>query len=351
MIYSISVSSGLESLARKELLTRYGDNDNLKILKREPQKIIFQFTGNPKELLELRTAEHLHIIAKHITGMTRSRQSLTAIRNAISRLNLQDIANRCRQTGMRLRKRIPFRVICRMSGQRNFQKRDLQQVVEKAFINRGWQLTKSDTALDIVVEMHGGDAYISIRISKQYWGERIKKQTRIAHSIKSTVANGMVSLSQPHPNDIFLDPMCGAGTVLLERAYSGRYRYLIGGDISTESLDATKINFGRQHQPRQFFHWDAQKLPIQSNSVDKIVCNLLINTRTRETVSAITNFYGNALQQFENVLKPRGRMVLLTLDPLLLDKRIKHHDTLKVRQKVNVDVSGKRGRIFVIYHI
>ena len=351
MIYSISVSSGLESLARKEILTRYGDTDNLKILKREPQKIVFQFTGNPKDLLELRTAEHLHIIAKHITGMTRSRQSLTAIRNAISRLNLQDIINRCRQTGMRLRKRIPFRVICRMSGQRNFQKRDLQQVVEKVFINRGWQLNRSDPGLDILAELHGGDAYISIRISKQYWGERSKKQTHIAHSIKSTIAYGMVSLSQPHPNDIFLDPMCGAGTILLERAFSGRYRYLIGGDISTESLDATKTNFGRQHQPRQFFQWEAHKLPIQPNSVDKIVCNMIINTKKREAVSEITDFYGNALHQYQNVLKPRGRMVLLTLDPLLLDKHIKHHHTLRVRQKVNVDVSGKRGRIFVIHHI
>lgn len=351
MIYSISVSSGLESLARKEILARFSDSADLKILKREPQKIVFQFNGNPKDLLELRTAEHLHIIAKHITGMTRSRQSLTAIRNAISRLNLQDIANRCRQTGMRLRKRIPFRVICRMSGQRNFQKRDLQQVVEKVFINRGWQLTGSDSGLDILVELHGGDAYISIRISKQYWGERIKKQTRIAHSIKSTIAYGMVSLSQPHPNDVFFDPMCGAGTILLERAYSGRYRYLIGGDISTESLDATKKNFGRQHQPRQFLQCEAEKLPIQPNAVDKIVCNMTINTRTREEVSEISKFYGNALHQFENVLKPRGRMVLLTLDPLLLDKGIKHHPTLKVRQKVNVDVSGKKGRIFVIYHI
>ena len=351
MIYSISVSSGLESLARKEILARYGHSDNLKILKREPQKIVFQFNGNPKDLLELRTAEHLHIIAKHITGMTRSRQSLTAIRNAISRLNLQDIVNRCRQTGMRLRKRIPFRVICRMSGQRNFQKRDLQQVVEKVFINRGWQLTRSESGMDILVELHGGDAYISIRISKQFWGERIKKQTRIAHSIKSTIAYGMVSLSQPHPNDVFLDPMCGAGTILLERAYSGRYRYLIGGDISTESLDATKMNFGRQHQPRQFFQWEAQKLPIQQNAVDRIVCNMTINTGTREAVSEISNFYRNALHQLENVLKPKGRMVLLTLDPLQLDKRIRQHNNLRVRQKVSVDVSGKRGRIFVIYHI
>lgn len=351
MIYSISVSSGLESLARKEILARYGDSANLKILKREPQKIVFQFNGSPKDLLELRTAEHLHIIVKHITGMTRSRQSLTAIRNAISRLNLQDIVNRCRQTGMRLRKRIPFRVICRMSGQRNFQKRDLQHVVEKVFINRGWQLNRSGSGLDILAELHGGDAYISIRISKQNWGERSKKQAPIAHSIKSTIAYGMVSLSQPHPNDIFLDPMCGAGTILLERAYSGRYRYLIGGDISTESLDATKTNFGRQHQPRQFFQWEAQKLPIQPNSVDKIVCNMTINTRTRESVSEISNFFGNALHQFENVLKPRGRMVLLTLDPLQLDKCIRRHNNLRVRQKVNLDVSGKRGRIFVIYHL
>ena len=350
MIYSVSVSSGLENIARQEIIARFGGTKQFKILERKPQRIVFQFTGNPKELLALRTPEHLFLIVKHVRQMTRSRHSLTAIRNAISKISLIDVLNCCRQVGIRLRKRTPFRVISRMSGQRNFQKRDLQQVLERVFIDRGWQLTHSDAALDVWVELHGGDAYISIRISKQDWSERSNKQVRVKHSIKSTIAYGMVSLSQPHPNDIFLDPMCGAGTILLERAISGRYSYLIGGDISVESIAATQRNFGRQHQPRQFFLWDALKIPIQPNTVDKIVCNMITDPVKQNTTTEISDLYTKGIQAFETVLKPKGKMVLLTLNPLLLDKNLKQHKTLKTRQKVSVDVGGKKGRIFVVYH-
>ena len=350
MIYSVAVSPGLEKIAHQEIIARFGNTKQFKILLRKPQRIVFQFTGNPKELFALRTPEDLLLIVKHVRKMTRSRHSLTTIRNAISRLDLKSILQCCRQVDMRLRKRVSFRVICRMSGQRNFQKRDLQQVIERVFIDRGWYLTQSDSGLDVLVDLHGEDVYISIRISKKEWTERVNKQLRVKHSIKSTIAYGMVSLSQPHPNDIFLDPMCGAGTILLERALSGRYRYLIGGDISLQSIAATKANFGRQHQPRQFFLWDAQKMPILPNTVDKIVSNMIIDHGLQNTTSEMTNFYKKCVNEFETVLKPKGKMVLLTLEPLLLDRQLKQQNALIVRRKVSVDVGRKRGRIFVVYH-
>ena len=348
MIYSIFVTAGLENIARQEIIARFGGTDKFKIVMRKPQRIVFQYAGNPKDLLSLRTAEHLFLVIKHIPNMTRSRSSLTAIKGSLTRFNFRETLTCCRQVGINMRKRIPFRVISRMSGFRNFQKRDLQQVVERALIDRGWQLTHSSSGLDVWTEVHGQDAYISIRLSKQDMAQRSNKQARMPQSIKPTLAFGMVQLSQPHANDIFLDPMCGTGTILLERAYAERYRYLIGGDISTEALNATQKNFGRQHQPRQFFHWDAQSLPIQPNSVDKIVCNLPIIEKNERATQQLASLHRKCLQQFETALKQGGKMVLLTGQPAILDKILKQQKSLKTRQRVSVDVSGKRGRIFVV---
>ncbi|MDE0316689.1 MAG: methyltransferase domain-containing protein [Candidatus Poribacteria bacterium] len=349
MIYSIFVTAGLENIARQEIIARFGDTEQFKILMRKPQRIVFQYTGNPKDLLSLRTAEHLFVIIKHIPKMTRSRSSLTAIRQALTRFNFGETLACCRQVGIRMRRRIPFRVISRMSGFRNFQKRDLHQVVERVLVDRGWQLTQSSSGLDVWAEVHGQDAYISIRLSKPEMAQRSYKQAHVPQSIKPTLAYSMVWLSQPHPNDLFLDPMCGAGTILLERAFAGRYRYLIGGDLSKDALNATQRNFGRQHQPRQFFHWNTQSLPIQPNSVDKIVSNLPIVERNENT-SQLANLYRKCLHEYETVLKPNGKMVLLTLQPALLDKILKQQKSLRTRQRVSVDVGGKRGKIFVIYH-
>ena len=348
MLYAITVSAGLETIARQELSERLdSDTGHLKILKRKPQRILFEYTGNPRELLSLRTAEHLFLILKQIPKMTRSRSSLTAFSGALSRFNFKEAFACCRQIGINTWKRMPFRVTSRLSGKRNFRRVDLQRVVERALIERGWYSGASKSALDIWAEVHGDDGYISIKLSANDMAQRPYKQAHIPASLKPTLAYSMVRLSRPHPEDIFLDAMCGAGTILLERAFIKRYRYLIGGDVSTEALDATVTNFGRQHQPRQFFHWDAQNLPLGSNTVDKIVCNLPFG-ETIGDVSELTRLYRQCLTEYERVLRPRGRMVLLTSQNTLLDDTLRQRRSLRVTQKLTVDVRGMRARMSVI---
>lgn len=348
MIYSIFVTAGLENLARQEITARYGDTKQFKIILRKPQRIVFQYTGNPKDLLSLRIAESLFLVIKHIPKMTRSRRSLSAISSFLNRNDFTQAINVCRQVGLRVRKRIAFRVISRMSGLRNFQKKDLQQIVERALVDKGWHQSHSDSGLDVWTEVHGDDAYISIRLSKSDMSQRSYKQEHVPQTLKPTIAYSMVMLSRPNPNDIFLDPMCGAGTILLERAASARYRYLIGGDISEEAIYATQRNFGRQHQPRQFIHWDSEVLPIQPKSVDKIVCNLPIDISYNRNDTMLDQ-YRRFLTQFEEVIKPGGKMVLLSMNPALLNKIFKQHNTLYAPQQVGVQYGGKRGRIFVVH--
>ena len=347
MLYSIIVSPGLETIAREELTERFRDTGALKILERKPQRLLFQYTGNPRDLLSLRTAEHLFLVLKRMPKMTRSRSSLAALRGSLTRFNFKEMSECCRQVGLNVRKRTPFRVTSRLSGKRNFRRLDLQRVVERALLDRGWYPAKGGAALDIWAEVHGDDGYISVKLSSNDMAQRPYKQAHIPASLKPTIAYSMVRLSRPHPDDVCLDPMCGAGTILLERAFVGRYRYLIGGDISTEALRATVTNFGRQHQPRQFFHWNARTLPLQPNTVDKIVCNLPFG-ETIGNVSQLTNLYPDCLTEFARVLKPRGRMVLLTSQRELLEKALKQRRSLRVTQHLTVDVRGVRAWMCVV---
>lgn len=338
----------MENIARQEIIARFGNTKQFKIITRKPQRIIFQYMGNTKELLSLRTAECLFLLIKHLPNMTRSRRSLTAISSSLSRYNFTQAISCCRQVGLSIRKRVLFRVISRMSGYRNFQKRDLQQIVERSLIDKGWYLSESDTGLDVWAEIHGEDGYLSVRLSKPDMSQRSYKQVQVPHTLKPTVAYSMVRLSKPHPDDIFLDPMCGAGTILLERAFSGRYRYLLGGDISEEAIYATIKNFGRQHQPRQFFHWDSEVLPIQPGSVDKIVCNLPIDG-LGTTTTDLYHHYQRFLKQFESAIKPGGNMVLLSMQSAPLNRLLKNQNKLKTRQQVGININGKKGRIFVVH--
>ena len=347
MLYSIIVSAGLETIAREELSERFADTGHLKILERKPQRILFQYAGNPRELLSLRTAEHLFLVLKRIPKMTRSRSSLAALSGSLSRMGFKEVFECCRQMGISVRKRVPFRVTSRLSGKRNFRRLDLQRVIESALSERGWYLASSNAALDVWAEVHGDDGYISLKLSSNDMAQRPYKQAHIPASLKPTLAYSMVRLSRPHPNDVFLDAMCGAGTILLERADIDRYRYLIGGDVSTEALDATVTNFGRKHQPRQFFHWDARTLPLRSNTVDKIACNLPFG-ETIGNIPQLTNLYRHCLREYARVLKPKGKMVLLTSQDTLFNSELKQRRSLKITQRLTVDVRGMQARIYVI---
>ncbi|MCG9127156.1 RNA methyltransferase [Candidatus Poribacteria bacterium] len=342
MIYSIFVIGGLENIARQELNSRFGETKDFKIILRKPRRIVFQFTGNPKDLLSIRSAEHLFLVIRHIPKITRSRSSLASIRHSLNRFNFEEVMTICRQVGLRIKKRVQFRVITRMAGFRNFQKRDLHQVVERVLIERGWKLSDSNSGLDVWNEVYGDDAYISIRLSTSDFAQRSRKQISLSDSIKPTLAYSMVRLSRPQPNDIFLDPMCGAGTILLERANSGRYRYLIGGDLSKSAIDATLNNFGRQHQPCQFFYWNVQSLPLQPNSIDKIVCNFPTDIQQQELIK-------NCLDKFNYLIKPSGNIVLHTTHGVQLKKMINQQNTMKLRQQVNVGDRESQGQIFVIH--
>ncbi len=347
MLYSIIVTAGLEKIAHQELTERFGDTGKLKILGPKPQRIFFHYTGEPSELLSMRTAEHLFLVLRRFPRMTRSRRSLTALSTSLARFNFSETFTCCRKAGIRIGKRVMFRVTSRLSGQRNFRRLDLQRVVERALQARGWHLTHAQPLLDFWAEIHGDDGYLSIRLSPIEMAQRSYKQAHIPASLKPTLAYSMVKLSQPHPNDVFLDAMCGAGTILLERASLGRYRYLIGGDISTDALAATQTNFGRKHRPRQFFQWDACNLPLRAQTVDKIVCNLPFGL-THGNASQLMNLYRHCFRQFATVLKPRGCIVLLTSQRQLLETLLKQHQTLKAAQRFAVDVRGTRAWIFRI---
>ncbi len=347
MVYAISVSPGLARIARDELSERFGESGALKIVDRKPRRILFTYTGDPRDLLSLRAAEHLFLVLKQLPKMTRSRSSLAALRGAVATLNVKEVFQCCRQMGIKTRRRMPFRVTSRLSGKRNFRRVDLQRVIERALLARGWYLETSNAALDIWAEVHGDDGYISIKLSANAMVQRPYKQAHIPASLKPTVAYSMVRLSRPHPTDVFLDAMCGAGTILLERALFGRYGYLLGGDISEEALSATVSNFGRKHRPRQFFRWDARALPFGRDTVDKIVCNLPFG-EIIGNLPQLTNLYRSGLKEYARVLKPRGRMVLLTSQRTLLDEELARLRFLETRQQVSVDVRGKQAWIYVI---
>src|SRR5262249_50568407 len=57
-----------------------------------------------------------------------------------------------------------------------------------------------------------------------------------------TIAAALARVAGARPDDVVWDPFCGAGTELVERAFLGPFRALLGSDVSPDALAAAAGN-------------------------------------------------------------------------------------------------------------
>lgn len=187
---------------------------------------------------------------------------------------------------------------------------------------------------------------VGLRLTDRTQRHRTYKQANLPGSLRPTIAYALAYLTKPEADDLFLDPMCGAGTVLIERARAGRYQKLFGGDISSDAVEATVANLGKQHKPWDVKVWDARKLPLDDDSVDKIAVNLPWG-RQIGTAADNQRLYRDFIHEAERVLRPGGRVVVLTSQWELLRRVLADSELLVEKHLTNISVLGWHADIFV----
>ncbi|MGH2443429.1 MAG: methyltransferase domain-containing protein, partial [Chloroflexota bacterium] len=244
--------------------------------------------------------------------------------------------------------RTTFRVIARKSGDHAFRRVDVQRAVERGLQSRfaAWRLVEDDAHLEIWVQLVGAWLVVTVRLSDAGMRHRHWRQTSLPASLKPTLAAAMCLLSHPQDGDVFLDPMCGSGTILIERAMLARYRLLLGGDADAQAVRATMDNIGRKHRPIEIRRWDARELPLESGSISVVVCNLPFG---KQLGSATENrsLYPALIKEWRRVLAPTGRMVLLTSERALLRRAMEPEPTLAEERAIGVTVRGMKAWVIV----
>ncbi len=168
-------------------------------------------------------------------------------------------------------------------------------------------------------------------------------------SLRPTIAAAMVRLAGAGPGDVVLDPMCGAGTILAEQIELSKARKagrvdVWGGDRDMNMLRAAESNLQRVG-PALLAHWDATRLPLGRESVDRIVCNPPFGKQL-SSPEEIGPLYRSAVKECQRVLKPGGRAVLLASEPDVLREVVKTHRWQPSRQ-LEVEVLGQPATISV----
>lgn len=301
---------------------------------------------NPKNIFKLRTIEDVFSIIKKVK-----------VDQKLDEKNLKEIASNLppfethlkfhRDRLQKYAKTTTFRVITRVTTKQNFKRNHLEKIFEKEIRKRynfQWKKTKDNPQLEFWLTLTEKFLYFTLRITDMDFRQAEYKKEHIPGSLRPSVAAAMVILSDPKDEDTFLDPMCGAGTILIERALFGRYKQLLGGDNSKEAIRACRINIGNKYKPIKIRKWDATKLPLEKNSVDKIVSNLPFGKQYKRG-EKIGNLYRGLFDESTRVLNANGKIVLLSNQKRLIRNIVEEFDDLKLVKVNKIVLLGQKAYI------
>ncbi len=209
-----------------------------------------------------------------------------------------------------------YKVVARVAGKQPFHRDELEAPFIAAIgaLLPRWTPSGGQAAIELWVHVLGERTIAGLRLSGDELAQRRYKRAHVPASLKPTVARALVMLSEPHEDDVCLDPMAGAGTILRERAEAGRAALILGGDLDGDVLEAARTNAGKQ---AALSRWDATRLPLSQASVDVVITNPPYG-RQMGTIAGLDRLYARSLREIARVLRPGGRCVMLTGEAAVL---------------------------------
>ncbi|EDQ88316.1 uncharacterized protein MONBRDRAFT_37501 [Monosiga brevicollis MX1] len=136
-------------------------------------------------------------------------------------------------------------------------------------------------------------------------------------SLQTSVAAGLGRIARPWPNEVCLDPMCGAMTIAVETVTEFPDVTFLNSDIDRESLATGKANVNACLPPSAqarilSFYASARHLPLGVGAVDRVVCDMPWGKRCSKP-RLMRKLYPLLLVEWARVVRPGGRAYLLTM--------------------------------------
>ena len=351
MILYTTSFRGIGQITAKELRHRFG-NALSKITTskvRDYDLVQFDLQGDPIDAQHLGTCEDVFVWLADIP-ITGNRNDLNTLSSTLEKLSFNPALQLHKKYNKPPRGRTSYRAIVQASMQpwQSYRRNQIQHAAEKSIRSKysNWRLVPDDANLEFWLQQIDKHIRIGLRLTDHTMRHRTYKTASRPASLRPTIARAIVQLTRPADNDIFLDPMCGAGTLMIERALAGRYALVQGGDMEEKAVDATLENFGNQHKPREVRHWDARKLPLLDHSVDKIATNPPWG-RQIGSPSELRALYKSAFAEMDRVLRPNGIVAVLTSEWNIIKNTLEQTNLTLIEQIKNIGVLGRRADIFV----
>ena len=225
-----------------------------------------------------------------------------------------------------------------------------------------------ETRTGLVHDAEDGDLVIRVRPSQveaSGWDVLLRttprplsaRPWRVANyrgALNATIAAAMVELSQPTPDDRVFNPMCGSGTLLIERLARNTPRRICGCDIDATALDATTENLAattfasRVRDAVELSSDDATSMPhVPDDTFDRVLVDLPWGTLVGNHEDN-ASMYPAFLDELARVTTSDARAVALTHEIKLFERLLDGHPEWTVAEQHRFFQKGHHPRAFVL---
>ncbi|RCV62708.1 tRNA (guanine10-N2)-dimethyltransferase [Methanophagales archaeon] len=187
---------------------------------------------------------------------------------------------------------------------------------------KGYNVNLSDPSNTFVLLLTEQTCFFCLLLhstDKKRYGAR-KPQFRPFFSpgvILPKVARALVNLSGINENELFLDPFCGTGGLLLEAGMIGAL--VVGLDVQEQMVRGTAENLNFYGLTGALIVGDAAKIALRDNCIDAIATDMPYG---RSSLIAQAGFrpslerlFPDALAEIHRLLKPGGKAVVVSNFP------------------------------------
>ena len=194
---------------------------------------------------------------------------------------------------------------------------------------------------------------VLIRLSPRPLSTRAWRVCDMPGALNATIAAAMVEATHPLPRDRFLNPMCGSGTLIIERLGRSPASQAVGCDIDPDVLACAQENLIAAGLARMvtLARMDATALNFPDASFDAICADLpwgqLIGSHTENKV-----LYPAALSEWSRVAAPGARLAVITHEVNLFETLIEPFAHLwALRDSFFVFQGGLHPRVYVFERV
>lgn len=334
------VAEGLEAIARDEIGRRLGERVKLRPPDDRPGVIRFDYIGRDlREVRGLRTAQSVYLAQRFAIPRPKA---LLGDEHFRTLLRMIETVRKLWQPGT-------FQTLHLNAA--GSDSSVMQRIKNELSAKTGLATVPEEGDLLIRLRHPPNDEgwEALVRISPRPLATRAWRVCNRQGALNATVAHAMALLTQPKPDDVYLNLMCGSGTLLIERLAAETVKQAIGYDHDETALDCARENVEASGYGEYIMlqRGDVRQLPVPNASIDALVADLPFGHLSGSHEGNV-ELYPQILSEAARVAKAGARFVLITHEVRLMESLLAESQMWTAEQVIRVALGGLYPRIFVL---